>query len=298
MLRPITVALPLAFVSAAAAQPFFVPIDQNASSVTVELTVPLAGSDSDTSAVSGFFEIDLDSIDTPAQLTLYDFQVNLVSGINLHVGNFIVGTLDVNANNVSIADANPGVAKGPSPIVNDAFALPGVLASATGTLDYTATGGICTILTANSVPCNSMINLADQGPLASGLAGTITTANRLVTYTASIDVTVPLNPDPNGADLGSVRVFGTVTGSVTVPVRCPADLTGSTDPNNPAFGVPDGVVDANDFFFYLSLFGAGDLAADLTGSADPNSPDFGVPDGSLDGSDFFFYLNLFAQGCN
>lgn len=38
---------------------------------------------------------------------------------------------------------------------------------------------------------------------------------------------------------------------------CPADLTGSSDPNSPAYGVPDGVVDANDFFFYLTLFQLG-----------------------------------------
>ena len=88
-----------------------------------------------------------------------------------------------------------------------------------------------------------------------------------------------------------VTLMGEVTGA------CLADLTGSADPNSPAFGVPDGIVDANDFFFYLGLFGAGDLAADLTGSIDPNDPGFGVPDGTLDANDFFFYLDLFAQGC-
>jgi len=79
---------------------------------------------------------------------------------------------------------------------------------------------------------------------------------------------------------------------------CAADLSGSSDPNNPAFGIPDGVVDATDFFYYLDRFAAGDLAvADLTGSIDPNNPAFGVPDGILDANDFFFYLTLFAQGC-
>jgi len=81
--------------------------------------------------------------------------------------------------------------------------------------------------------------------------------------------------------------------------RCAADLTGSTDPNSPGFGVKDGLLDANDFFYYLDRFAAGDLSiADLTGSVDPNDPGFGVPDGVLDASDFFFYLSLFAQGCN
>jgi len=79
---------------------------------------------------------------------------------------------------------------------------------------------------------------------------------------------------------------------------CEPDLTGTTDPNSPDYGVPDGLVDANDFFYFLDRFAAGDLSvADLTGSSDPNSSDYGVPDGTLDANDFFFYLSLFAAGC-
>ncbi len=82
------------------------------------------------------------------------------------------------------------------------------------------------------------------------------------------------------------------------PINCDADLSGSTDPNDPAYGVPDGVVDASDFFYFLDQFAAGNLAvADLSGSVDPNDPAYGVPDGVLDTSDFFFYLDLFVQGC-
>jgi len=103
--------------------------------------------------------------------------------------------------------------------------------------------------------------------------------------------------EPRFIDLSTLAgdQFATATGGGN---GCPADLTGSADPNNPNFGVPDGIVDANDFFFYLGLFGAGDLAADLTGSIDPNSPNFGVPDGTIDATDFFFYLGLFAGPCN
>ncbi|MCB9846683.1 MAG: hypothetical protein H6811_11945 [Phycisphaeraceae bacterium] len=79
---------------------------------------------------------------------------------------------------------------------------------------------------------------------------------------------------------------------------CPADLTGSSDPQSPDYGVPDGQVDGSDFFFFLDRFAAGDLArADLTGSADPGSGDYGDPDGVVDASDFFFYLDLFVIGC-
>ncbi|MFG0327333.1 MAG: GC-type dockerin domain-anchored protein [Phycisphaerales bacterium JB037] len=80
---------------------------------------------------------------------------------------------------------------------------------------------------------------------------------------------------------------------------CPADLTGSADPNDPTYGVPDGDADADDFFFYLDAFVAGDLGVcDFTGSSDPNDPSFGTPDGDCDADDFFFYLDLFVAGCS
>ncbi|MCC6284666.1 MAG: hypothetical protein IT439_05095 [Phycisphaerales bacterium] len=79
---------------------------------------------------------------------------------------------------------------------------------------------------------------------------------------------------------------------------CAADLSGSSDPNDPSYGVPDGSADSADFFYYLDQFVAGNLAeADLTGSSDPNDPAYGVPDGLIDAADFFYYLDLFVQGC-
>jgi hypothetical protein len=86
--------------------------------------------------------------------------------------------------------------------------------------------------------------------------------------------------------------------TVDAPEACRADLTGSSDPNDPSYGVPDGTVDGSDFFYYLDQFVAGNLAtADLTGSSDPNDPTYGVPNGVIDGSDFFYYLDLFVLGC-
>ncbi len=79
---------------------------------------------------------------------------------------------------------------------------------------------------------------------------------------------------------------------------CAADLSGSSDPNDPAYGRPDGTLDIADFFYYLDQFVAGNLSiADLTGSSDPNHPAYGQPDGQLDGSDFFYYLDRFVDGC-
>ncbi|MCC6285790.1 MAG: hypothetical protein IT439_10935 [Phycisphaerales bacterium] len=85
---------------------------------------------------------------------------------------------------------------------------------------------------------------------------------------------------------------------VDAPEGCAADLTGSSDPNDPTYGAPDGDQDADDFFFYLDQFVANNLAAaDLTGSSDPNDPSYGVPNGIIDADDFFVYLDLFVQPC-
>ena len=62
--------------------------------------------------------------------------------------------------------------------------------------------------------------------------------------------------------------------------------------------MPNGILNNDDFFYYLAQFAAGNLAVcDLTGSSDPNDPSFDVPDGDCDGDDFFRYLDLFAEGC-
>lgn len=81
-----------------------------------------------------------------------------------------------------------------------------------------------------------------------------------------------------------------------IRIGSPADLTGSVDPNSPDFGVPDGTVDANDFFFYLGLFADGDRRADLSGSANAANPAYGQPDCTIDANDFFFFLDIFIQG--
>jgi len=79
---------------------------------------------------------------------------------------------------------------------------------------------------------------------------------------------------------------------------CRPDLTTNAIPGSPGYGVPNGVLNNDDFFYYLSQFAAGNLAvADLTTSAIPGSPGYGVPNGILNNDDFFFYLSIFAAGC-
>lgn len=81
-------------------------------------------------------------------------------------------------------------------------------------------------------------------------------------------------------------------------VSCGPDLTTSSDPADASYGVPDGVLDASDFFYFLDRFVAADfITCDISGSSDPLSPVYGVPDSELDAGDFFYYLDLFTGGC-
>ncbi len=79
---------------------------------------------------------------------------------------------------------------------------------------------------------------------------------------------------------------------------CRPDLTTGALPGQPGYGVPNGTLNNDDFFYYLAQFSAGNLAvADLTTGAVPGQPGYGIPNGSLNNDDFFYYLSLFSGGC-
>ncbi len=120
----------------------------------------------------------------------------------------------------------------------------------------------------------------------------------LVTSTGTItDAGAVLGPLPGGF-AGEIELAPGEVRLVVTQSGCAADLSGSSDPNDGAYGVPDGAADSADFFYYLDRFVAGNVAeADLTGSSDPNSAGYGVPNGSIDADDFFFFLDLFVAGC-
>ncbi|MEZ6232773.1 MAG: GC-type dockerin domain-anchored protein [Phycisphaerales bacterium] len=79
---------------------------------------------------------------------------------------------------------------------------------------------------------------------------------------------------------------------------CEPDLTTGAISGQPGYGVPNGVLNNDDFFYYLAQFAAGNLAeADLTTGAIAGQPGYGVPNGILNNDDFFYYLAIFAAGC-
>ncbi len=69
--------------------------------------------------------------------------------------------------------------------------------------------------------------------------------------------------------------------AILTPINS-GDLTGSEDPNDPAFGVPDGSKDAQGCFFYLDAWARGEFGiADLTGTYDPDDPGSSCQRGAL-----------------
>ena len=78
---------------------------------------------------------------------------------------------------------------------------------------------------------------------------------------------------------------------------CDADLSTTAVPAQAGFGVPDGVLNTQDFFYFIDRFVAGDLGeADLTTLGIPG-PGYGQPNGIINNEDFFYYLNLYSVGC-
>lgn len=111
------------------------------------------------------------------------------------------------------------------------------------------------------------------------------------------------NGNPNGTRGDTLHTRESVADFAPALVvtlrRCPADLTGSSDPADPSYGVANGVLDASDFFYFLDQFVAGnERVCDYTGSANPFDPSWGQPNGIIDAEDFFYFLDLFVLTCD
>lgn len=81
-------------------------------------------------------------------------------------------------------------------------------------------------------------------------------------------------------------------------VACRPDLTTVLTPGLEGYGVPDGVADSHDFFYYLQQYQFGNAAvADMTTTATPGAAGYRVPDGLVTGDDYFYFLSEYAGGC-
>jgi hypothetical protein len=82
------------------------------------------------------------------------------------------------------------------------------------------------------------------------------------------------------------------------PAGCRPDLTTGAIAGQPGYGVPNGVLNNDDFFYYLAQFAGGNPAvADVTTGAIAGQPGYGIPNGIINNDDFFYYLAIFAAGC-
>lgn len=292
MLKPALAPATAAMLAAAAhATPVLLEIDSAMSSVDVAISVGggVLG-DTDSSSISGFIRIELDSVSAPAQAGLHAFRLVVDDDLHLQDSVFLVGGF-----NTTITDAvfyfvpPPPQPASIGPDGEVAFA--DVNSAAEGTAAYTVTGAACSLL--GGRPCIDTIDLADADPSQiESFQGEITVEQGIVTFTATLSMTMPLDPD--NPSTGTLSVEGVVVARGTA---CAVDITGSSSPSSPSYLVPDGVVDAEDFFAFLGLFAAGDARADISGSSAPASQSYLVPDGVIDAEDFFTFLSLFAAGC-
>ncbi|MDX2148430.1 MAG: hypothetical protein SFZ23_13000 [Planctomycetota bacterium] len=244
-------------------------IDPARSNLSVTLTIS-GSSATDSSPVTGFFLVDLNSPSGPTQIGLRDFQINVSETLTLNISFGFLGRFNSTASNVSVRYANPGTLFGPVPITATNFEFTGVPSTTSGTLNYSATGIVCTLLQGSQLPCTGNINLADQGEQsADSVGGTLTVANRVATLTGAIDVTSPIDPDNPG--IGTIRVNGSIVAAGSV--RCEADF------NN------DGQVDFFDYLDFVNAFGNDEVAADFNA------------DGQVDFFDYLDFASAFAAPC-
>jgi len=135
---------------------------------------------------------------------------------------------------------------------------------------------------------------------AAGTPNTSLVCNDDIIPSIERDSRVTMNVTQGQSYLVRVAGFSGNSGEYTLHIRmqCPADLTTGAIAGQAGYGLPNGPLNNDDFFYYLAQFSAGNAAvADLTTGAVPGQPGYGTPDGNLNNDDFFYYLAQFAAGC-
>jgi hypothetical protein len=262
--------------SSSVAAPVLFVVDPSQSTLSTTLEISGA-SDSDSSPLSGFVELDLDDPAAPSAASLLDFSVQADEVLNYNVsfgifGAFIASISDATVFFDGTAPVGPvGVASG-----NASFLNVPALQSGVGT--YEATGLACTTLQQNNLPCTDTFNLADEGQtIIPQIDGTISqSGSGELRLDVGLTFTSELDPDSPG--LGSFSFTVDAVAFATLPEpACPGDVNG------------DGSVNGADLVALLSNFGSatsdGQSAGDLDGS------------GAVDGADLVALLSVFGSSC-
>ncbi len=237
--------------AAARGETFTVPINPAQSSLTATLTLQ-GRSDADTSPVTGTLRLNLATVNSPTQVTGLDFDIQVVEPLDFFINYGFGSTFTSTVTGLRILYATPGTPIGPVPVVMGAFSLIGAPANRQGMLTYTGTGLVCLALTNAGLPCTGAEDLSTQPAQPIDFIGTVSVgAGRLVTVVSVFDRTTPL--DPANPSLGTLRVQGTIRGSVVVPVIA-GDANG------------DCVVDFADITSVLSNYGGAGPSGDANSS--------------------------------
>lgn len=254
--------------SGALAETFTAPIDPAQSSITATLTLQ-GSSDSDTSPVTGFVQLNLATVNSPTMVTGLDFDLQLTEPLDFFINYGFAGTFTSTVTGLRLVYATPGTPIGPVPVTMGAFTFVGAPANTQGILTYTATGLVCVALGGAGLPCTDMDDLSTEPTQPIDFDGMLSvSAMRVVTVESTVDRTTPI--DPANPSLGTLRVQGTLRGSVLVPAIAGdangdcvvdfADITsvlanfGGAGPNGDANS--SGGVDFGDVTSVLSNWGA------------------------------------------
>ncbi len=266
-------------------------INPATSTVSVQISA-LGLNGTDTSPLSGHVDPVLNNGAAPTTIAMADYDVILNDNLQIVLNGGFLGSLNITLNNVVVSYATPGTVSPAGPLgAGGAFALTGLPTIATGTGQAVGSGLLFSAV--GTVP----IDLSTAGVIAGDASGTATVAGNTLTlaFTLGGSQTQTLS----GVNV-TVTITATIRSAGTIPPEptCRPDLTTFAVPGSAGYGVPNGVLNNDDFFYYLSQFAAANLAvADLTTFAVPGSAGYGVPNGVLNNDDFFYYLSIFAAGC-
>lgn len=219
----------VAIAGIAFATPIRIPVDVAQSNLTVELC--LQGTcDSDTSPTSGYWLVKLAPPTAPTSVQFYDFRYTLTEPIDLLISFGFLGRFTATGNNLEFFYATPLVPLAPAAVSGGSFADPSVPTQGSGTINYQATGIVCTLLQGQvpPIPCTDAIDLSQEPPNAGPVNGTVSVSPaRVVTFVTNVNNSAPI--DPANPGLGTLTTTGTARGSVAIPLRGDANLDGSVN---------------------------------------------------------------------